>query len=235
MREIITIIGNSLSMMRPHEGCHFIDTYPYKLDEALEKRFYIVNNSKRANTVEKQLSSMAEDAIKESKYIIVQFGIVECFPRIFTNRERFIISKLPAIFSKPMISFTSKRSYFFTKLFKKVYVPKTVFKEKYISLVEYLYEKTNAEKVFFINISATNDYATERRFNVWNNIEEYNKIIVEIANLYGEKSEVIDVFKITKERPDYLLKDGVHLNGLCHGIIANMISSKIKSFDSISF
>ena len=234
--KIITIIGDSLSMSRSENGITYKTSYAYLLQELLKTDYHIVNKAKRANTIKSQVKRqyLYDDILTtDGRIFIVQLGIVDCSPRLFSNNQQRFLQFISHLFIiRLLIKFKSKYRFFFTKHFPKVYVSPQDFKMNYNYLLETIFCKTNAEKVFIINIADTNLKNKLRSYGFEKNIESYNKILSELNRKYFDRTQIIDLNKITKNNPDYLLEDGIHITANAHREIADKIyNSILKSND----
>lgn len=223
---IITILGDSLSMARIENGISYKDTYSYLLSEYIKKDYLVLNKSKRGNTITNQISiqNIYDDVITtNSEYFIIQIGIVDCAPRIISMKEKVILRYL---FSEKIqniyIGFKSKYRRFITRNFPKTYVSLDVFKDNYIHLIEIILKQSNVKKIVVINIADTNLKNKNRSFGFENNIISYNQVISKLQKKYKSKVELIDLFSISKNK-NIILDDGIHIKPDAHIVLANEI------------
>ena len=228
---IITILGDSLSMARIENGISYKDTYSYLLSEYIKKDYLVLNKSKRGNTITNQISiqNIYDDVIStNSEYFIIQIGIVDCAPRIISMKEKVILRYL---FSEKIqniyIGFKSKYRRFITKYFPKTYVSLDAFKDNYIHLIEAILKQSNVKKIVVINIADTNLKNKNKSFGFENNIINYNKIIKHLSLLYPDKINIIDLYSLSNLNDDILLNDGIHISKYAHVILANEIEKLI--------
>jgi len=230
--EFLSVLGDSLSRPRPEENINLTDTYSFLLSNLLGKSVYVINNARRANTTSQQIQeSYLINDINSclSEYYIIQLGIVDCAPRLFSIFQQKLINQIHPVYLKNfIIKFMSKRRYFFTKHFPKVYVKLNNFYFNYSELINYItITQTNLKKIFVINIPKTNEYNLKRSFGFENNIKEYNEIINRIAKEKRQIIELIDLYTISEDE-EILLHDGIHINKRGHQIIAENIYNKIQ-------
>lgn len=231
-KNIVTILGDSLSMVRVEEGISIRDTYPFRLNELLGNDFYVVNRSKRGNTsvVQSSTQNLYDDIeTSESKVIIIQIGICDCSPRIISKFERVVLNyALPKLFAKRYIKIKSKYRYLFTKYFPMTYVSLVRFETSYEKILASALKLHGIVKVVVINIADTNSNNKLRSFNFDKNIVKYNSII---SKLVVGKSNVylLDLYNLTKDNPELLLTDGIHINLKAHEIIASELVVNIKN------
>jgi len=237
--EIITILGDSLDMTRLSENIYYKDTYAYKLNNFLEKEYFVINRARRTNTILKQTISynISNDILcYKSKYTIIHLGIVDCAPRLFSEKERRILHYIkPKKIANYIIKVKSHNRYFFTKNFPKVYVNLETFKLKYNFLVDQIINKTQFKKIFIINIAKTNKKNERRSYNFNSNICTYNNVIYDIYKKYKNHIQLIDFYKMTEENPNLLLDDGIHITKEAHNILASILYKKIINGEKYSF
>ena len=231
-KKIITVLGDSLSMVRIENGISIKKTYAYQLNKILGDNFYVINKSKRGNTsvVQSSTQNLYDDIeTSESKFIIVQIGICDCSPRIISRLERLVLNYiLPKPIAQVFIKIKSNNRYFFTKYFPMSYVNSVRFENSYKKLLSSAFQLNGIVKVFVINIADTNSSNKNRSFGFNKNILEYNRII---SNLVESESNIdlIDLYTLTKDNPDLLLNDGIHIDIKAHEIIANELAINIRS------
>ena len=78
-----------------------------------------------------------------------------------------------------------------------------------------------------VNIARTSYNNESRSFRFKEHIENYNKVIFEIANRY--KTIHIDMHLVS-ENNEILLPDGIHYNHLGSKVVANKIASEIMNY-----
>lgn len=235
--DVITIVGDSLSMDRPLEGIQYKDTYVFKLQLLLGSGYHVVNYSERTNTVLKESTKISYSQgmlFSDPKLIIFHLGIVDCAPRIFGPREYSILelfSSLSVVFRKPIglyILTKSKFRRFFTKYFPKTYVSNEMFKKTMNLLIQEIKKNTNA-KVFIINIADTNKKNKFRSYNFQKNIYTYNEILESLVNENRDLCTLINIFELSKNNQEkFLLDDGIHLSPYAHDAISKLLFQKIK-------
>lgn len=229
----ITILGDSLSMNRSEADIMLSDTYGVLLSKLLSNNYYINNRSRRGNTVNEQLKFQnIYDDIETTKsdYYIIQLGIVDCAPRIFTKQESdFIRDFLPGFCQKVIINFFSKHRKFLTKHFPKQYTKYDDFVDKYKQIVSTIKMSSDVKKIFIFTIANTTKENNLKSYNFSNYILKYNEFLYDLIKK-ETKCEVIDLFNLTKENNSLLLEDGIHISKKCHEIIAEQLFSKISNY-----
>ena len=230
--EIITILGDSLAL--PRQEVTYKDTYAYKLSLKLENRYVVLNRARRGNTTAKQSSEndagfLIEDVdyYHQSRFVIIQLGIVDCAPRLFSERESKLLGSIrPSFVREKIIGFKSKRRLFFTKHFPLVYVTRDQFLRNYEKLLKRILNRTDATRIFLINIADTTRHNKTRSYGFERNIVEYNKVIQELS-ASSEKVRLVDLHAATVRDPDLVLPDGIHIAPAAHNLIADFIHEEI--------
>lgn len=231
-KKIITILGDSLSMVRDDEDLTLWSTYPYLLINLLGDGFHIVNRSKRGNTSIIQTNPQYlydEIESSESNYVIIQIGICDCSPRIISKYERVILKYfLHRTLSNVYLKFKSKYRRFFTKYFPKTYVSRAKFESSYKKLLDTVLQLSMLEKVIIVNIANTNEANKRRSFGFEKNIIDYNNIIHRLIST-NSKCFLIDLYTYSKLNSNIILNDGIHINKNAHEIIADDIVRIVNS------
>lgn len=231
MNRIITILGDSLAMLRAENNIILPDIYSFKLAEKLGQGYFVINNARRANIITKQTNKqfMYEEVLNNNAEIfIIAIGICDCAPRIFSKKQEYILNNfLPYKISKYIIKFMSKYRYFFTKNLPKTWVSLEKFKIQYIYLIETILSKCNCKEIYLINIADTTEKNNNRSYGFRDNIIQYNTILNNIAIKYSPYVEIIDFYYITQKNLNLLLADGIHITKEAHEILAEILYNKI--------
>lgn len=229
--KIITIVGDSLSMVRPDCGMALKDLFPYKLQIKLGKDYYVIVRNRRANDTETQcMQQHFNDDIlyNDSRYLVIHLGIVDCAPRLISRKEYLVFRLLGINYEDNFyIRFKSKHRRFFTKHFPLQRVSKERFKSNFLKLIDLVETQTAIKKVFIINIADTNETNKLRSFNLGENIQEYNEILENIVKGSKGLSVLIDIYNESKKDKEILLEDGMHLSLKGHDFLANALNKYI--------
>lgn len=196
-----------MCMPRDFDNIPLETTYPYKLAQAFPE-LMVFNRAVRANTFVRQMNEMTiHDDLTSLKpdYVLVNIGMADCAPRLFTLRQNKVLNIMPGFVNKPIIKFYSKNRIFFTRRFPKVYVPQEVFAAKSRQLFEKA-RQTRA-KLIIIGIAPVRKALLDRSHGFEQNIITYNDLLKK--NL-EKGDQFIDVFSILNPELD-ILPDGFHL------------------------
>lgn len=231
MSKIVTVLGDSLAMLRAECNIMLKDIYAYKLAQKLGQEYFVVNNARRANTITEQTGKqlMYDEVLNNNTDIfIIAIGICDCAPRIFSKKQEYILRNLlPNKISKYIIAFKSKYRYFFTKNSPKTWVSLDNFKMQYMNLIEIILNDCKSKKVYLINIADTTEKNNSRSYGFRENISKYNAVLDNIATKYNQNVEVIDFHDITKKNPKLLLEDGIHITTEAHDVLTKILYEKI--------
>jgi len=234
MKKIVTIIGDSLSMARPNEGIKLQDLYSYKLQCLLPDEYYVRNNARRANDVRIQMlpGNLTDDLLSSgSEVIVIQLGIVDCAPRLFSRRQLAVLKTLTGFNSVIAFPFKlyqkllTKNRRFVTTIFKKTYVPHHLFKQHYSRLVEKLTAMPDTKQTVLINIADTSETNKAKSYHFEEHIQNYNATIAKICAAH-KKCELIDLFQLSHEH-DMILPDGIHLTITAHNLLSRLLHERI--------
>lgn len=218
----LVILCDSLGMPRPDEGVAYEDTYAALLNR--DSNIEVMSRGKRANDtkIQTQFQNLLDDVtFLKADYYIIQLGIVDCAPRLFTRNEARILGIIPSFIRKTITQTASKHRAAITKFRNKTYVNITDFEANYHKLID----KIGAMKkqIIVLSIYNTNAENDKRSYGFQNNIDKYNQIIQKIAHQYQLPLVNINDFE------GGLLSDGIHINGGAHEFISKEISQIISS------
>lgn len=233
----ILIVGDSLGMVRPDEGILIEDIYPYLLQKALSNDFFVINASQRANNSSRIISKdYAYEHIDATKpdIVILQIGIVDCTPRLFTEIQKKIMAGITLIsWLKPVISKyikkKSQRRYDLTKKREIVHVPLGKFEVNLVNFFEKIKSVSPDATFIVINILYPGSAMTSRNFGLVENVMNYNQKLTGIATSYSSK--IIDIFNFTQLSPEVVLTDGHHIGKKAHQFIAQEALKAIQKGD----
>ena len=130
----ILVLTDSLSLARQHgdEIISYEGTYPYLLKNQFPNIDFVFTCIGGA-TIKKLYSQLCYYKYFKPDLVILQCGIVDCAPRVFSPFERKVINKLG------LVSFLKKTIYFFRKYRNYKYTSLKNF-NKYISKIKTLLE-----------------------------------------------------------------------------------------------
>jgi len=217
MKKLI-ILGDSLSMPRP--DFEYEKTYLCLLKKILFDWDIIIKNRRSNDTEKTSRHLFKEIAFLKPDMVVIHLGIVDCAPRLFSKSEKKVVNKMPLFLQKRIIDFLSKYRYFFTKYFKKTYVPDFKFEKCMTYIIKTIFDLGAVPIV--INIAGTNSKNKLRSCGFEKNINRYNQILNNIL-----KDFEINTIDINSKGTDVLLSDGIHLNEVGHQWVAEQIGKQI--------
>ena len=238
-QHIVTIIGDSLALPRPEDNLFERDLYPARLQSLLGPSFFVVNRSTVGNyAIRAGSQETAVYAIQgtQAGCYVIQFGIVDCAPRLFTLEERTILvalfrSRLLKRFARAWVDYRSRRRFALTKEMQILRTPPDDFEMCYRNVVGNILALTQARKIVAINIAAPGASLVDRSYGIAENVERYNEIIGRIASEHTGKMVVMDVYSETKRDPSLVLADGHHLCAALHARIAERLAAIVAALD----
>lgn len=217
-KQRIVILADSLGMPRPDEGVNYEDSYAGIIAENSNNN--VLCRAKRANDTktQTQAQNLLDDvAFLKPNLCIIQLGIVDCAPRIFTKNEARALSLFPNKIRNFITKFGSKNRHRITKFRQICYVPAKKFESNYNILIKNIL--ATGSRIILINIVDTSDTNNEKSFDFQNKITAYNQTIQKLATEHS--IDLIDINNFTNS----LLEDGIHINASAHAYIANELKT----------
>src|SRR5260221_3443319 len=95
--KVMTILADSLALVRPEEGIYLKDLYSYKLQERFAGRLYAINHGRVGNHSRYENDSVAfvyHISAEGSQFFCIHLGIVDCTPRLFSEGQKVFLSAL---------------------------------------------------------------------------------------------------------------------------------------------
>lgn len=223
----IIILGDSLPLHRPEEDIHLEDTYGHILKKELAPDHHVFIISKRAN--DSSLQSKPENLLYDMKQfepgiVILQLGIVDSAPRLFSRPVQQIISNLPHSLRDFIIGFFSKRRRFFTKKFPKVYVDILEFENNMKRILGEIKE-IGAEPII-VSIAKPPVNVASKSHNFIENVKSYNRILSKLAK--EGQHFYVDFYGMVDENPELMCFDGIHISIPGNKALANELSEVIR-------
>ena len=129
---------------------------------------------------------------------------------------------------KIFIGFKTKHRRLFTKYWKRQYVKFSKFEQNIKKIIKVCKQERSIEKIIFINIADTSDENNFKSFGFRNEIESYNRCLMDNVIKNKESCTLIDFHGKTKYQKDLLSTDGIHLSVLGHKKLASMIVEVLK-------
>lgn len=156
---------------------------------------------------------------------MLQVGIVDCAPRVFSRWEQIIIRKLGPL-NKPIVDYAhSHRRRIITIMPPKVYVKY----EKFVLIANKLRSSIldHAKVLLVINIAPTIPDTTYRSPGLEQNINQYNQVLASICD--GTRVRLVDIHSEIKQKgvDRMILEDGIHLSKSGNELLADKLSEEL--------
>ena len=238
--KLINVVGDSLSMVRPDEGITGNQLYWYQLQRLLGPEYYVINSSHRAYD-SSGLRRGVEDEIAHFRAYaaIIHLGVVDCWPRLFSRREKQVLQLLEqarlAFVTRKIVSFASARRYELTRRRPRVYVPLERFRANIEEVLSRAWEVGAAEHVFLLSILEPTDTVLQRSHGLLANVRAYNGALKSIAEACRERVSYLNLnehFRDKRIAP--LLPDGHHISAQAHAELARLLQRELQALSARS-
>lgn len=239
----ISVIADSLSLPRKVKGdvVQWEETWPHILESQIKimnNDVAVINFGKRERTSGSFIVDF-DDCIYfvEPSIIILQVGVVDGMPRIFSFLEKSIISH-PYFHWRLKNWIVKKRSARRSKIIgrnplRKVWVKPREFENNFINLMEKINEKIEAT-VIAIPILADVDKLELKSPGYKNNVSIYNTIIHTMGAKYNNFLSVSeDSVYQNRVIAELFCKDGYHFNAFGNKVIAEKLLEMIVGLKKI--
>ncbi|MCE4538170.1 SGNH/GDSL hydrolase family protein [Pelomonas sp. P7] len=230
----LLIAGDSLSMSRHADGISFEQIYAVRIQRA-HPAMLVINGSERANSsrriaseeyLDEYLRPLAPD------HVVIQVGVVDCTPRIFTEGERRLLrlmQRVPLLraISRAIIRAASRNRAAITRQRNMPMIPLDEFQRH---LQAFILEARKARidcSIAIVNIACPSATFLLRNHGALELVERYNAALQTIASEAG--SQVIDLFAYTRQHPESLLADGYHINAKAHQFLYEALATHLIS------
>lgn len=233
----LLIAGDSLSMSRHVDGITFEQTYAVLTQRALPGAL-VINGSERASS-SRRIGS--EDYLDEylrplsPDHVVVQVGVVDCTPRIFTDGERRVLGLMQRVpllraVSAAIIRAASRHRAAITSRRNMPMIALDEFDRHLRTFIAEARRIRGGCRVALVNIACPNATFLSRNPGALAFVERYNAALASIAAESG--SRVIDLFDFTSRHPESLLPDGYHINAMAHQFLHKALMAHLASADS---
>ncbi|NWK55161.1 SGNH/GDSL hydrolase family protein [Verrucomicrobiaceae bacterium N1E253] len=226
------IVGDSLGLARPATrkdmAVSYRDTYVARIRDHYDgSGVHVHHNGRRERTVDEVYYLTDEIIWSRPERVIIQVGIVDCAPRVFSRWQRACLARLPKLIRVPILMFVNKYKLLLLS-FRPwvVYTSKKAFK-KNVDKILLKFQEHNI-KVIFCSIAPAGKGMLSRNPRIQSQINKYNAIINEVVKSRGGVIvPLCDVFKDDCEA--CLLSDGHHFSAHGHHRLADtLINSYIE-------
>jgi hypothetical protein len=231
------VIGDSLAMERPEEGIGPEDLYWQRLAAhpghtvtAAVKR---EQDSAQAWAAAWKAAHDGEitDPLAACDVLILHLGIVDCFPRVFTRRERAFLSWLKRVrlgwLSTRVIAFGSAHRYAITRLRRICYVSPAAYPVLLERIIVHARARGGAQRVCLFSILEPVADKVARNYGLVEAVAAYNDALRGLAaRLPGVVFlDLNAAFGDARDR--LLLDDGYHITREAHARIAACVQAQL--------
>jgi predicted dehydrogenase len=239
----IAAIADSLAMARAEPVLiRWEDTWPARLGEELRSAGVVaevINCGARARTADQLLDSEFEEHVvfKRPDVVIVQVGIVDCAPRIFSKRERTLLNRsfVPGRFRDWIVRRRSARRQAILRgahPLHKVYTPPERFAECLQAFGAKLAGMAHRPRLIVLPIVCDPDVMNEKSPGHHDNVVRYNALLRSFAVAAGsdwiEPEAMIRDFEVTAS----FASDGYHLSvsgsARCARVLAALLTAPAR-------
>lgn len=208
----VCIIADSLAAQRPN-GINKESRWPQILKNILAPVNFVTYARSLSTTksIPKKINKI------ESDLYIIQLGIVDCAPRLFSYWESRVLYRLPSFIRKIVIHLSKK---YRVQSTSRSYVNLDKFK----SNIENLINKVSEAPIIYIKIINPDKSMLKKNPEILSSITSYNRAI----SLLEQEHENFHTVEIPHTSVNvYTLDDGYHLSECGHRYLADTLLSMI--------
>lgn len=226
----IVAIADSLSMPRPPKhgspGTRWEETWPKVLERLLREihpSSEVINAGKRSRTAE-DLEARELVGFIEPDIIILQIGIVDCAPRVFSRRQRQIVSLAPERLRNFIIRQRSANRFRLTARnpLQKVYTKPAAFERALRTFRDYVEKRSPTPRVLVLPV-LVDERLAKKSSGYLTNASLYNGIL---ARVWGDAFIPPAEFS-RMHTDDFFLEDGQHLTPSGNRRIAELLYARV--------
>ncbi len=229
----ITILGDSTTLPRPQDGVTIDDTYPLLLAE----HAVVLNKSAISADTDYFLESRQlhyDIKYANSEYFVLNLGICDCSPRIFTKREKKLIDllldfKATNCLARYYLNRLSQNRLHHTKKRQIVNVQLNRFEQNIREIIKTISDSNPIKTIFIVNVLDPSAELDARSYGLKNLVSQYNQVLSDIANSSDTLVKIVDIYSFTKEKPETITPDGHHFKKEGHAFVYNEISKQLTA------
>lgn len=228
----IVALADSLAMPRPAKndarGVAWSETWPKRLEYRLRRiapECEVISAGKRSRTAT-ELEEREYVSFIEPDIIVLQVGIVDCAPRVFSRLEHRLLRFLPLGVRERLIKYRSRNRALLTARnpLRKVYTRPRVFERAMRNFKSFLENRPHAPQAIVLPI-LVHSSLQEKSKGYFQNAALYNGILKKI---WGDS--YIAPETVGHGDKDFFLEDGQHLTPAGNDAVAGVLYSKIVEF-----
>lgn len=235
MKLDISVITDSLGMPRIEDGVEIVkrNTWPILLQDALPDA-HVFDFTRRARTMDSILQADYNEAVvfSQPNVIILQIGVVDSMPRIFSKREKSLLSKrfVPNFLRNQIIENRKKKRASITSKgpLAKVYTSPETFES---SLSTFIYQVDDEKldcQIIILPILINESFISDKSPGASGNIQMYNDILMNISE--NMSCKFIDIYDEFKSDKSLFASDGYHLSVSGNNILAKKVKQVILQY-----
>lgn len=230
-RPRVVALSDSLSLPRP--GLSWEDTWPSRLYEDLRQLGLdaeVINFGRRRRTVDTLTGPDFEQLVEfvEPDIVVLQVGIVDCSPRVFSRRSRDLLNHryFPARLRDWLVARRSaKRASIVAKdPLAKVYVPPSTFRRTLEAFAARLEALPRVPALVVIPIVAAPEVLESKSPGHRSNVDLYNRHLQEVSARRGWTWLATDALGSVPAPFD---ADGYHLSAAGNRALASVLAGEI--------
>ncbi|MBN8216033.1 MAG: SGNH/GDSL hydrolase family protein [Spirochaetes bacterium] len=201
-------------------------TYPYLLTGRLwPHRVFPRHRRSNHTRWQSRLNDYDDVLMLAPDLLAIHLGIVDAAPRIFTERQKWLVGKLPALLRRPLLRVVSSQRHRLTRWFPKVYVPIPEFLASLRRTFAAALQANPKCAFVVVGIPPTTARNESRSYGYDANIRRYNDALQSLAGEF--RAEFIDLYALFRPDED-LLEDGMHLSARGQGRLADLLARAIR-------
>lgn len=228
----IVVFADSLAM--PRKDVRFEHTWPYRLEAGLREAGLmaeVLNCGARRRTADMLLADFTEHVVfKEPTDIVVQVGVVDCAPRIFSRRmHRYLNSRwVPSAVRHAVIRHRSARRARIVERdpLRLVYTKPHRFAAVFEEFGSRLARVSWPIRVYVVPILFDGSTLEARSPGFGSNVAAYNAILADFSARHGGEWIVPDGL-LDPHRNTAFGSDGIHLSPIGNAMLAREVCSRI--------
>jgi lysophospholipase L1-like esterase len=203
------------------------DTWPYRLQKRLRTKgldVEVINCASRARTADTLVGADFTEHVvyKRPDLTVLQVGVVDCAPRLFSRNEQRLLRRLPGRLRAAVISHRSaKRRELIRKApMRRVYTAPDAFRRHVASFAS---QARESSMLVVVPILADFERMDEKSPGFSENVHRYNRFLEEAARASG--GQWVDSTLSAK----HFCRDGYHPNVLGHRLLADAIATSVMT------
>ena len=237
----IVALADSLSLPRieGEERVIWDDTWPYRLQQMLtatetatETTMEVINCGRRARLVEtiNDHDFLEHIAWKRPDIVILQVGVVDCAPRIFSKKQHALLNLpvVPPAVRNRIIKWGSanRRKLIGSQPLAKVYTPPERFRGELDTFGKKVSNHDETVRLLVLPIVIDWDRAEAKSPGYGANVNAYNQILKQFCEVrHATWVELPRLTMATEDVSAYFCSDGYHLNAEGHQLVATAVGA----------